>query len=73
MTDLVIGERILAAEDLARTYEHDLPGFDEVLLADGFRQDTEGAWYSERSASWIRFPLKRYVTSAAVRPNHSNV
>jgi len=59
VADLVIGERILAAEDLANNYARKLPGFTAVLLADGFRQDTEGTWYYDLYSSWMRFPLNR--------------
>ena len=59
VADLVIGERILAAEDLANQYARDLPGFADVLLADGFRQDTDGTWVYDPFSSWMRFPLNR--------------
>ena len=59
VADLVIGERILAAEDLANNYARKLRGFTAVLLADGFRQDTEGTWYYDLYSSWMRFPLNR--------------
>ena len=59
VADLVIGERILAAEDLANVYAKNLPGFSEVLLADGFRQDPDGAWFYDYHSSWMRFPLNR--------------
>jgi len=59
LAELVVGERIPAAEDLATTYAHDLPGFADVLLSDGFRQDADGAWYYDRYESWMRFPLNR--------------
>ena len=59
LADLVIGERILAAEDLANDYAKELPGFTEVLLADGFRQDTGGTWFYDSYSSWMRFPLNR--------------
>lgn len=59
LAELVIGERILAAEDLAAIDARDLPGFTDVLLADGFRQDADGVWYYDRFASWMRFPLNR--------------
>jgi hypothetical protein len=59
LAELVIGERIPAAERQAASYPHDLPGFTAVLLSDGFRQDANGAWYYDRFASWMRFPLHR--------------
>jgi hypothetical protein len=59
LAELVIGDRTLAAEDRATTYAHDLPGFSDVLLADGFRPDTNGVWYYDRFESWMRFPLNR--------------
>ncbi len=59
LADLVIGDRIIAAEDLATTYGRDLPGFTDVLLADGFRPGTNGVWYYDRFESWMRFPLNR--------------
>lgn len=59
VAELVIGERILTAEDLATRYADELPGFSAVLLADGFRQSPDSAWYYDRYASWMRFPLKR--------------
>ncbi len=59
LADLVVGERILAAEDLANTYADELPGFSEVLLADGFRQDADGTWFYDYFSSWMRFPLNR--------------
>jgi hypothetical protein len=59
LADLVIGERILAAEDLATDYARKLPGFTAVLLADGFRQDTDGTWFYDVYSSWMRFPLNR--------------
>jgi hypothetical protein len=59
LADLVIGERILAAEDLANTDAQELPGFAEVLLADGFRQDADGTWVYDPFSSWMRFPLNR--------------
>jgi hypothetical protein len=59
LAELVIGDHIPAAEDLATADAHKLPGFREVLLADGFRQDSVGAWYYDRFASWMRFPLNR--------------
>lgn len=59
LADLVIGDRILAAEDLANDYAQWLPGFTEVLLADGFRQDPDGAWFYDYYSSWMRFPLNR--------------
>jgi hypothetical protein len=59
LADLVIGERILAAEDLANEYAQVLPGFTEVLLADGFRQDPDDAWFYDPYTSWLRFPLNR--------------
>jgi hypothetical protein len=57
LAELVIGERILAAEDLANDYAHELPGFTEVLLVDGFSQDADGTWFYDRYGSWMRFPL----------------
>ena len=59
LADLVIGERILAAEDLANVYAQELPGFTEVLVADGFRQDTDGTWFYDPFGSWMRFALNR--------------
>jgi hypothetical protein len=59
VADMVIGERILAAEDLANDYAQELPGFTEVLLADGLRQDTDGTWFYDAYSSWMRFPLNR--------------
>jgi hypothetical protein len=59
LADLVIGERILAAEDLANIDAQKLPGFTGVLLADGFRQDPNGTWFYDNYSSWMRFPLKR--------------
>lgn len=59
LAELVVGERILAAEDLATIYARDLPGFAGVLVADGFQQDPDGAWYYDRYSSWMRFPLNR--------------
>jgi hypothetical protein len=59
LADLVVGERILAAEDLANDYALALPEFAEVLLADGFRQDSNGTWSYDRYSSWMRFPLNR--------------
>ena len=59
LTELVIGRRILAAEDPATAYTLELPGFVEVLLADGFRPEPGGAWYYDQFASWMRFPLNR--------------
>jgi hypothetical protein len=59
LADLVIGERILAAEDLANTYARELPGFTEVLRADGFLQDSGGTWIYDYNSSWMRFPLNR--------------
>ena len=59
LADLVIGERILAAEDLANVDARKLPGFTKVLLADGFRQDPDGTWYYDPFSSWMRFALKR--------------
>ena len=59
LADLVIGERILAAEDLANDYAQRLPGFTKVLLADGFRQDASGTWFYDYYSSWMRFPLSR--------------
>jgi hypothetical protein len=59
LADLVIGEHILMAEDLANDYARELPGFTEVLLADGFRQDADGTWFYDRYSSWMRFPLNR--------------
>lgn len=59
LADLVIGERILAAEDLANAYAQELPGFTEVLLADGFRQDADGTWFYDPFSSWMRFALNR--------------
>ena len=59
LAELVVRERILTAEDLATTYAHDLPGFAEVLVSDGFRQDADGTWYYDRFESWMRFPLHR--------------
>jgi hypothetical protein len=59
LADLVVGERILAAEDLANEYAHELPGFSEVLLVDGFRQEADGSWFYDRYSSWMRFPLNR--------------
>jgi len=59
LADLVIGERILAAEDLANAYAQELPGFTNVLLADGFRQDADGTWFYDHYSSWMRFPLNR--------------
>lgn len=59
LADLVIGERILAAEDLANAYAHAFPGFTQVLLADGFRQDADGTWFYDPYRSWLRFPLNR--------------
>lgn len=58
LADLVIGERILAAEDLANQYARNLPGFADVLIADGFLQDTDGTWVYDPFTSWMRFPLK---------------
>jgi hypothetical protein len=57
LADLVVGERILAAEDLANDYAHELPGFAAVLLVDGFSQDADGTWFYDRYSSWMRFPL----------------
>lgn len=59
LADLVIGERILAAEDLANVYAQELPGFAAVLEADGFRQDPGGAWFYDPYTSWMRFALNR--------------
>jgi len=59
LADLVIGERILAGEDLANAYAHELPGFTAVLLVDGFRQDAGGTWFYDRYSSWMRFALNR--------------
>jgi hypothetical protein len=59
LADLVIGERILAAEDLANVYAEKLPEFTEALRADGFRQDADGIWYYDLYSSWMRFPLNR--------------
>jgi hypothetical protein len=59
LADLVIGERILAAEDLANDDAGKLPGFTAVLLADGFRQDADGTWFYDHFSSWLRFPLNR--------------
>jgi hypothetical protein len=59
LADLVIGERIMAAEDLANEYAQELPGFAHVLLADGFRQDTDGTWFYDPFSSWMRFALNR--------------
>jgi hypothetical protein len=59
LAELVVGQRILAAEELATAYARELPGFTEVLLADGFRQDADGTWYYDRYSSWMRFPLNR--------------
>lgn len=59
LAELVVGERILAAEDLATTYARELPGYADVLVSDGFLQDADGAWYYDRYASWMRFPLNR--------------
>jgi hypothetical protein len=59
LAELVVGDQILAAEDLATTDARELPGFAAVLLADGFRQDPNGAWYYDRFSSWMRFPLNR--------------
>lgn len=59
LADLVIGERILQAEDLANEYAQDLPGFAEVLLVDGFRQNADGVWFYDHYSSWMRFPLNR--------------
>jgi hypothetical protein len=59
LAELVIGERILAAEDLATEYARDRPGFTAVLLADGFRQDVGGTWFYDPYTSWMRFPLNR--------------
>lgn len=59
LADLVVGERILAAQNLANTYAQDRPGFTAVLLADGFRQDADGTWVYDPFTSWMRFALKR--------------
>ena len=59
LADLVIGERILAAQDLANVYARELPGFTEVLVADGFHQDTDGTWFYDPFTSWMRFALNR--------------
>lgn len=59
VADLVIGEHILAAEDLANIYAQELPGFTAVLAADGFHQDTNGTWVYDPYSSWMRFPLNR--------------
>lgn len=59
LAHLVIGERILAAEDLANVYAEKLPEFTEALRADGFRQDADGIWYYDLYSSWMRFPLNR--------------
>jgi hypothetical protein len=59
LADLVIGEHILAAEDLANDDARKLPGFTAVLLADGFRQDADGTWFYDHFSSWLRFPLNR--------------
>jgi hypothetical protein len=59
VADLVIGERIFAAEDLANDYARELPGFDAVLQADGFHQDTDGTWFYDPFSSWMRFPLSQ--------------
>ena len=59
LAELVVGERILAAEDLANEYARELPGFTKVLLTDGFRQDADGTWFYDRYSSWMRFPLNR--------------
>jgi len=59
LAELVIGERIPVAERQAAISAHDLPGFTEVLMSDGFRQDPDGAWYYDRFSSWMRFPLNR--------------
>lgn len=59
LADLVIGEHIMPAEDLANAYARDLPGFAAVLQSDGFRQDAKGAWFYDRYSSWMRFPLNR--------------
>ena len=59
LAELVVGDRILAAEDQANSYANDLPGFADVLLADGFRQDANGAWYYDRYESWMRYALNR--------------
>lgn len=59
LAELVVGDHILAAEDLATRDARDLPGFDEVLLADGFRSAPDGTWFYDRFSSWMRFPLNR--------------
>jgi hypothetical protein len=59
LADLVTGERILAAEDLANTYAQGRPGFDAVLVADGFRQDADGTWFYDPFSSWMRYALNR--------------
>lgn len=59
LADLVVEERILAAEDLANEYAHELPGFIEVLLTDGFRQEADGRWFYDFYSSWMRLPLNR--------------
>ena len=59
LADLVVSERILAAEDRATGYARELPGFTGVLLADGFRQDADGGWFYDPYASWMRLPLNR--------------
>lgn len=59
LAELVVGDHILAAEDLATRQALELPGFDEVLRADGFRLAPDGAWFYDRYSSWMRFPLNR--------------
>ena len=39
--------------------QRELPGFTQVLLADGFHQATDGAWLYDPFTSWMRFPLNR--------------
>ena len=59
LAELVSGERILAAEELANAYARDLPGFGAMLQADGFGQDPDGTWRYDYFSSWMRFLLKR--------------
>lgn len=60
VANLVIGERILVAEDRAATYADMLPGFAAVLDADGFSQAADGTWFYDRYRLWMRFPLHRF-------------
>lgn len=59
LAELVIGGKILAAEDLVTSDAGDLPGIEVVLQSDGFYKDTDGDWSYDRFTSWMRFPLIR--------------